>query len=82
MHIGEKSMIDYSPLWNTMKKKGISTYTLLKEYHFSKGTLDSLKHNRNVTIQTIHTLCQILEVDINEIVHITIDKKIDTTDSK
>lgn len=64
-------MIDYSPLWETMKKKNISTYQLLKNYNFSKGTLDSLKHNRNVTLNTIETLCTILDVPIEQIVTIT-----------
>lgn len=67
-------MIDYSPLWETMRKKGISTYALLKNYQFSKGTLDSLKHNRNVTLYTIDTLCQILQVPIEEVVTITLDE--------
>lgn len=68
-------MIDFSPLWNTLKKKNISTYRLLKEYNFSKGTLDSLKHNRSVTLNTIDTLCQILQVPIEDIVKITYDKE-------
>ncbi len=67
-------MIDYSPLWNTLKKKKISTYRLLKEYNFSKGTLDSLKHNRSVTLNTIDTLCMILQVPIEDIVNITYDR--------
>lgn len=66
-------MIDFSPLWKTMKKKEITTYRLIKEYHFSKGTLDSLKHNKNVNLHTINTLCKILEVPIEEIVKITFD---------
>ena len=63
-------MIDYSPLWETLKKKNISTYQLIKEYHFSKGTLDSLKQNRNVTLNTIESLCIILQVPIEDIVRI------------
>ena len=46
-------MIDYSPLWETMKEKNVSTYALIRDYNFSKGTLDSLKQNRNVTLNTI-----------------------------
>ena len=64
-------MIDYSPLWETLKKKNISTYRLLKDYNFSKGTLDSLKQNRNVTLNTIDNLCGILKVPIEDIVRIT-----------
>ena len=67
-------MIDYSPLWETMRKKNISTYQLINDYHFSKGTLDSLKQNRNVTLNTIESLCIILQVPIEEVVKIEYKK--------
>lgn len=67
-------MIDFSPLWKTLNQKGISTYRLINDYHLSKGTIDSLKHNRNVTLNTIDNLCQILQVPIQEIVTITQDQ--------
>lgn len=73
-------MIDYSPLWETLRKQNISTYRLLKDYQFSKGTLDSLKHNRNVTFNTIDTLCQILQVPIEEVVQIIYDSEIKNSD--
>ncbi len=66
-------MIDYSPLWKTMQRKNISTYQLINQFHFSKGTLDSLKHNRNVTLHTIETLCLILDAPIQDIVRILPD---------
>lgn len=66
-------MIDYSPLWKTMKAKNVSTYNLIRDYGFSKGTLDSLKQNRNVTLNTIETLCKILQVPIQEVVAISYD---------
>ena len=44
-------MITYAPLWETMKQRHITTYALIKNYAFSRGTLDSLKHNRNITTQ-------------------------------
>lgn len=61
------SMIVYTPLWDTMKRRGVSQYSLIKNYNFSKGTLDSLKQNRNVTIQTINDLCTILECRVEDI---------------
>lgn len=36
-------MIDYSPLWETMKEKNVSTYALIRDYNFSKGTLGFVK---------------------------------------
>ena len=35
-------MISYEPLWNTMKNKGVSQYSLLKQGIDNK-TLDGLK---------------------------------------
>lgn len=72
-------MIDFSPLWKTLKEKDISTYCLINEHNLSKGTIDSLKHNRNVTLNTIDNLCQILQVPIEKIVIITYDKDSSST---
>lgn len=60
--------MSFEPLWKTMKSKNISTYKLLHEYGFSHGTYDSLKHNRNVTLQTIDQLCKILKCKVEDIV--------------
>ena len=53
-------MISYEPLWKTMKRKGLTTYGLIKNYSFSRGTLDSLKQNRNISTSTLNDLCRIL----------------------
>lgn len=63
-------MISFEPLWNTMKEKRITTYQLIEDYNVSKGTLDNLKHNRNVTLQTLEDLCHILKCPIQDIVEI------------
>lgn len=69
------SIISYEPLWATLKKKGISTYALIKDYSFSKGTLDSLKQNRNISTATLNDLCNMLECDIADVIKYTPDKK-------
>ena len=46
-------MFSYDHLWETMKRKGITQYQLIKDYHISTGILDSLRKNRSVTIHTI-----------------------------
>ena len=53
-HKGVVSIITYDPLWDTMRRKGITTYSLIKDYSFSKGTLDSLKQNRNISTATLN----------------------------
>ena len=60
-------MISYDPLWSTMKRKGLSTYKLIKDYSFSRGTLDSLKHGRNISTATLNDLCNILDCPVEDI---------------
>ncbi len=60
-------MISYAPLWETMKRKNISTYALIKEYEIQSKTLYNLKHNKHITTATLEKLCAILECTPNEI---------------
>ena len=60
-------MIVYDKLWNTMKKKGISQYKLIKEYGFSTGQLDRMRKNANVNTYTLDQLCNILDCDLNDV---------------
>lgn len=69
------SIISYAPLWETMKQKGVSTYALIKQYSFSKGTLDSLKQNRNISTSTLNDLCEILECEVEDVLKHIPDKK-------
>ena len=61
-------MITYDPLWDTLKRKGISQYKLLNDYGFSPGTLSALKKNKSVTVATLKSLMEMLEItDITEV---------------
>lgn len=60
-------MISYEKLWNTMKKKGISQYSLIKNYHFSAGQLSRLRNNAYVSTHTIDILCTILDCGVEDI---------------
>lgn len=69
-------MMTFEPLWETMKKRNISTYKLLYTYGFSRGTLDRLKHDKNVTLEIIDRLCAILDCEVQDIVkHVNDEKK-------
>lgn len=61
------TIISFNPLWDTMKKKEISQYRLLKSGIDNK-TLDSLKKNKNITLLTLEKLCCILDCLPNDIV--------------
>ena len=66
-------MITYAPLWETMKKKQISTYTLIKDHGFSQGTLDALKHDRNITMATLNDICNLLQCRPEDVIEYTPD---------
>lgn len=66
-------MIDYSPLWQTMKQKNISQYKLLQSGIDNK-TLDTLKKNNNITLLTVEKLCNILNCTPNDIITFIKDK--------
>ena len=53
-------MISYDNLWETMKKKGVSQYTLIKKYGVSPGQLTRMKRNESVSTHTIEMFCRIL----------------------
>ena len=60
-------MIDYSPLWETMRKKNITQYKLLQAGIDNK-TLDKLKKGKNITLLTVEKLCKIIGCNISEII--------------
>lgn len=60
-------MIDYSPLWETMRNRGVSQYRLLQR-GIDNRTLDILKKNNNITLLTLERLCTILECTPNDVV--------------
>ena len=60
-------MLDYSPMWETMEKKGITQYRLLKSGIDNK-TLDTIKKGNNITLLTLEKICNILDCTPNEVV--------------
>lgn len=60
-------MIVYNKLWDTMKKKGISTYRLRESHGFNTKTIAKLRHNGTVTTQTLNKLCPILDCKLSDI---------------
>lgn len=61
-------MIDYSPLWVTMKRRQISQYDLIQK-GIDKRTLDQLRNNRNITVLTLEKLCNILQCTPNDVLN-------------
>lgn len=64
---GGEKMIRYDKLWETMKKKGVSQYALIKDHHISPGQITRLKRNESVSTHTIETFCRILRCRVEDV---------------
>lgn len=68
-------MISYDNLWKIMKKRGISQYSLIKNYHVSPGQITRLKRNESVSTHTIEFFCKILECNVSDIMEYIEDEE-------
>ncbi len=68
-------MIVYDRLWETMKRKGISQYKLIKEHGVSSGQLDRIRKGENINLYTLNTLCRILDCAVEDIIEYKPDEE-------
>lgn len=61
-------MITYDRLWETMKEKGVTKYFLTAKCGLSPSLITRLKRNQSVRMDTINTLCKILDCRVEDIV--------------
>lgn len=64
---GEFVLIVYAPLWETMKRKGITTYTLREKYKISGSTIQRLKRNMSVSTNTLADLFRLLDCKLSDV---------------
>ena len=60
-------MNSFKPLWETMKKQGISQYQLIEEYGIDRRLLSALRNDKNITTASLERLCKILKCTPNDI---------------
>ena len=61
-------MISYARLWETMKRKNATTYTLQVKGEISSSTVRRLKANESVSTNTLDALCRILDCELDDII--------------
>lgn len=61
-------MISYEPFYSTLKRKGFTTYKLIKDFNVSRSLIDRLKHNKPISTVTLNDLCNMLECDVTDII--------------
>ena len=64
-------MVSYDRLWETMEKRKISQYRLIKEFGLSSGQMSRLKKNTYVSTHTLETLCRILNCRIEDVMEVS-----------
>ena len=67
-------MIVFDKLWETMEKKGFSTYRLREDCGIDSKTIRRLKANDNIESKTLNKLCAALDCRIEDIMEYIKDK--------
>lgn len=65
--LGEWIMIKFDRLWETMEKKGVSTYQLREKCGIDSKTVRRLKANDNIETKTLNKLCEVLDCGLDDI---------------
>ena len=60
-------MIKYDRFWETLEKRHISQYYLIKKCGIDKRLLRRLRNNENVEIYSLNRLCTILNCNLEDI---------------
>lgn len=63
---GTSEMISYAPLFETMKRRGVTSYRL-ERMGFSRATYYSIKQGNSVSTNTIDQLCTLLHCTVGEV---------------
>jgi DNA-binding Xre family transcriptional regulator len=62
-----EKMISYDILWQTMKERGVTQYTLIKKYGISPAQVTRLKRNESVSTHTIEMFCKMLKCNVEDV---------------
>ena len=61
-------MMSYTPFWETLKEKNISTYALIEKYNISSSVITRIRKGEYLSLRKINDLCEILDCRIEQIV--------------
>ena len=67
-------MIRFDKLWETMKKKQVTTYQLREQCGIDSKTIRRLKANDNIETKTLNKLCVVLDCGLDEIAEYSPDE--------
>ena len=73
--MGVCNMICFDRLWETMRKKGVSTYFLREQAGIDSKTIRRLRANDNTETKTLSKLCEALGCSLEDIAEYIPDNK-------
>lgn len=68
-------MIRYTPFWNTLRKKELTTYALIHKMGMGSHTVHRLRHNKGISTALIDDLCKLLDCQVEDILEYVPDDK-------
>lgn len=60
-------MISYRPFWETLKRKGVSTYVLITQHGMSSNRFTRMRKNLPLSTTSIDDFCRILDCRVEDI---------------
>ena len=69
-------MICFDRLWETMKRKNITTYQLRERCGIDSKTIRRLKANDNIETKTLNKLCEAMNCSLTDIAEYIPDTQI------
>jgi len=73
-------VIVFDKLWETMKKKGVTTYWLREKCGIDRKTIRRLKANENMETKTLNKLCMALDCNLDDIAEYIKESKEEKTE--
>ena len=65
------TMIKFDKLWETMKKRNMTTYELREKCNIDSKTIRRLRANENIETKTLNKLCAALDCKLEDIAEYT-----------
>lgn len=61
-------MIVYNRFWETMRRSGESTYTLIHKYNISSSTIDRIRKGQGITTTKLDDFCRIFHCRVEDLI--------------
>lgn len=61
-------LIVYDKFWETMRRSGESTYTLIYKHNISSGTIDRIRKGQGITTTKLDDFCRIFHCRVEDLI--------------